>query len=389
MTLSPLGQRLERVARSPELKWRVLVENVPVWPSAPLRRLIPPCDSEERYAPSQGLDILLGALRDRGRQQGIEVGTESILVTNGAFDALSLVIRHARSRGASRAICAGPVVRNAADMFRAAGLHLVVEDWATLLTEQAWRSMDLGPHHLLYVNTPHNPTGACLDELLARDLVNEQRRRQFTLVFDLVYDAFVHGPVSPSPLSFVEDWHGVYGLNSFSKNYGAPGIRVGWMITDPTAIRHITAMFESERIAVATGAQFRAVELYEHGNAPLVDRVAEGRRIVMDWVTRHGLSAVSPGGGSQLWLDLDVGDSERFADFLMAQERLVLTTGANYYPTSARHIRIPIGIPSPSLVEALEIIADARQRILAPERRGATRRPAVNSRRAEQPPVHT
>lgn len=376
MTLSPLGQRLARVARSPELNWRVLAENVPIWPSPPLRRLPSAPDCEGRYAPSQGLDVLLAALLDRGRLEGIEVGTESILVTNGGFDALSLVTKHARRRGVSRVVCAGPVVCNAADIFRIAGLQLVVVDWATLLTEQAWRSMDLGSRDLLYINTPHNPTGACVDELLARDLVRDQRRRQFTLVFDLVYDAFVHDPAPSTPLSFVEDWHGVYGLNSFSKNYGAPGIRVGWMITDPTTVGHITATLESERIAVATGSQLRAVELYEYGNAPLVGRVAKGRRIVTDWVTRHGLSAVSPDGGTQAWLDLDVGDAEGFADLLMAQERLVLTTGANYYPAAERHIRIPLGIPSPSLVEALEIIAVAMQRVRA-------------GGRTEQPSVHT
>ena len=35
MTLTPLGQRIELLAQSPEIHWNVLVENVPVWPSPP------------------------------------------------------------------------------------------------------------------------------------------------------------------------------------------------------------------------------------------------------------------------------------------------------------------------------------------------------------------
>ena len=363
MSLTPLGRRLAEVARSPREPWRILAENVPVWPAAPELRS-PGWEVDGQYAASQGTDELLEALRLRERGQGVAVGAESLLVTNGAFDGLGLVARRLTGNGVRRAVCSGPVLLSVADLLRAAGLELLVLDWPTLIGERSWTTLGLGPSDVLYLNSPHNPTGACLDEEEARSLFAAQRRLGFTLVLDLVYDSFVHDSAAlAAPLALVEDWRGVYGLNSFSKNYGAPGLRVGWITTHPDEVALLTGRMEWERIAVSTRAQHQAAQLCALGNGPLAERVREGHALVLDWARVNGLGVLAAQGGTHVWADPQVPDTEVLADVLMAEHRLVITTGANYHPADARHIRVPTGVDPAFLAESLETLSATSARL--------------------------
>ncbi len=74
-------------------------------------------------------------------------------------------------------------------------------------------------------------------------------------------------------------------------------------------------------------------------------RCAEGRAAFARAVAGTRLDTPLPPGGSQLWLDLGVGDVEVFADFALHRHRLVLTTSANYAPALPGHIRFPTGMP--------------------------------------------
>ncbi|WP_405566639.1 beta-methylarginine biosynthesis bifunctional aminotransferase [Streptomyces sp. NBC_01167] len=361
MSLTPLGQRLATVAASPEEPWEILAENVPAWPDPPSLQAVG-WELDAQYAPSRGTDELLEALRLRQREQGVDVGAESLLVTNGAFDGLGLIARHLSGNAVGRAMCTGPVLLSVADLLRSVGLDMEVLDWPALVGERSWTA--LGPGDLLYVNSPHNPTGVCLDEATARDLITARRRLGFTLVLDLAYDSFVQDPAAcAAPLALVEDWQGVYGLNSFSKNYGAPGLRVGWITAAPEEVARLTARMEWERIAVSTRAQNQAAQLCKLGNQSLTERVRTGHRLVLDWARAHDMRVCAPQGGTHVWVDPGVPDVETLADVLMAEHRLVVTTGAHYYPADSRHIRVPTGVNPAVLTRSLETIAAAAERL--------------------------
>ncbi len=349
------------MARSPEVDWTVLAENVPEWPVVPRVPALRWEDGDYAYGPSRGAPELLEALARRCRMQGADVGTESLMVTNGGFDALALITRFLRTRNTRRMVCAGPVLTSVAELFRSVGLELLVTEWDTFLIGEQWRLLDLGPADVLYINTPHNPTGACLTESLSRALLADRNRRGFGVILDLVYDSFCFAQeYAASPLAWVDDWHGVFAFNSFSKNFGAPGLRVGWLMAEPRAVDELIGRFERERIAVSPAAQLRAAALCAIGNEPLVDAARHGRKLVLDWATARRIDVTAGHGGTQVWADLQVGDAESFADRLMERESVVVTTGLNYYPTHPRHIRLPTGISVTRLAAGLRSIDKVR-----------------------------
>lgn len=363
MKLSPLAQRLMKAARSPGVPWKFLVENVPVWPAdPPALAQRTPGGGDYVYAPSQGTEALRRALRRRAADQGFDVGSESILVTNGGLDGIGLVARHLAASGARRAVCAGPVLRSVADLLHASGMQVAVTDWAALIDGQEWARMGLGPADVFYINTPHNPTGECLGWSAAESILEARPRLGFAIIFDVVYDSFHYtGQAPPAPLALVRDWEDIYGVNSFSKNYGVPGLRVGWITGEAGAVSDATARLEWEKISVSTGAQFRAAALCEYGNSALVDRVRNGRDILLAWAAENDVTASPWHGGVQLWADMGTGDSEEFADRLMDEHQVVIATGANYFPRCPARLRIPAGVPPSLLAESLPLLADVKR----------------------------
>jgi aspartate aminotransferase len=360
--LSPLAERLIRVTQSPEIPWKILAENVPVWPAHPPMLVRGRSgDGDYRYAPSQGTEALLHALSARAASQGFNRGPESILITNGAFDAIGLVARHLAASGVHRAVCAGPILVSVADLLRASGMEVVVRDWPALIDRQEWDSLGLGPADLVYVNTPHNPTGACLGWSAADAILNAKSNLGFAVLFDLIYDSFLYTPDVPAtPLALVQDWDRIYGVNSFSKNYGAPGLRVGWVVGEAAEVSELTARFEWERISVNTEAQNLAASLCQYGNASLIEVARNGRDILLAWAAAHDVIADPWPGGVQMWADMGTGDAEEFADELMENHQVIISTGANYYPRCTTRLRIPAGVPSALLLEALPSLIAAR-----------------------------
>jgi len=82
--------------------------------------------------------------------------------------------------------------------------------------------------------------------------------------------------------------------------------------------------------------------------------------MILDWAEGNDIDVGAQQGGVQVWLNLgDSGceDAEDFADELMMKHKIVITTGANYYPRAATWFRIPAGVPEAVLRDVLPMLA--------------------------------
>lgn len=88
----------------------------------------------------------------------------------------------------------------------------------------------------LYLNSPHNPTGATLtkEEWLA--ILEWAREKDIKIFVDEAYD-WIRFDDSPSILQIPGWWERCVVLQSISKGWNATGVRFGWLIGNPTAIK--------------------------------------------------------------------------------------------------------------------------------------------------------
>jgi aspartate/methionine/tyrosine aminotransferase len=95
---------------------------------------------------------------------------------------------------------------------------------------------------LVYINTPHNPTGTQMPLSVLERVVALARDRNITLLCDEVYQGLEHDPDDRLPSACELYVHAIT-LNTVSKAYGLPGLRIGWMVSrDPDLINRIRAM---------------------------------------------------------------------------------------------------------------------------------------------------
>lgn len=89
----------------------------------------------------------------------------------------------------------------------------------------------------LIINSPENPTGYVCTEAELRQLKNICRESGAWLIHDEVYDQLAFGRIAHRPaLVAPAGDENVILVNSFSKKFGVPGLRLGWMVAPSQVI---------------------------------------------------------------------------------------------------------------------------------------------------------
>ena len=152
---------------------------------------------------------------------------------------------------------------------------------------------------LISVTCPHNPTGVMFSEAELRSIVALAQEHDCILLVDETYrDLSLDGllPIAASLGSHVVS------VSSLSKAYGAPGIRVGWIInTDPALQEIFLAAKEQISICGSVINEWVAEQILEQRKTFLGVTLTEWRRRlarVSDWIDGEELLEwVRPSGG--------------------------------------------------------------------------------------------
>ena len=359
-----LQQRLVFADRDPHRPWTFFIDNVPQWPA----KLPPPATFDQQlvtmYGACRGDEALAQAICDReAHMYDLRLTPEQVLITNGALHGLSLLFR-CYYQPEARAVCHAPIITSVAENLQSIGYQVTLcGSSGGELDLDALTSQWDPTVRLIYINTPNNPTGAVCSPATMQGLVQFAQEQHVALIVDAVYDSFVfHNAKVQNPLTLSAAWNQLYVVNSMSKNFGAPGLRIGWIESAAENIEMVAGMLERECIAIAGGAQQYACQLIRGGNQPLVDLVREGKMVAADLLARmdrvefHDLA-----GGTQFFAKLPVEDIEAFADYMQLEHGLVVATTSNYVGVHGSFVRIPIGYPKTTIQHALTLLETGLQ----------------------------
>jgi beta-methylarginine biosynthesis bifunctional aminotransferase len=225
---------------------------------------------------------------------------------------------------------------------------------------------------LVFLNSPHNPTGDVCSNEAMEQLVAVCADSRTALVVDAVYNGFSFtDQMSALPLSMTGDWSRLFVVNSMSKNYGAPGLRIGWLVSTPENVAALGGAMERELIAVCGPSQEVATRLLEKGNRDLVATVRTGRETLSRLLPEvSDLTFSDPQGGVQFFVKTSVRDIEAFGDHVMVAHGLVVTTGSSYEGLRGSYLRLPMGNPTVTLERAVTVLraalAEWKERSIAP-----------------------
>jgi arginine:pyruvate transaminase len=214
----------------------------------------------------------------------------------------------------------------------------------------------------IWINSPHNPTGAVFTPAEITAIAGLCRRHDLWLLSDEVYEdlAFARPHVSAWSLPDMADRTVV--VSSLSKSHAVPAFRFGWLVGPPALTRHLFNLL----LCMTYGSP---AFIQDGALAALTEELPEPAALHAEYRARAGLLSgmlaqaplcrvVPPEGGMFVLLDArDSGlGSAAFARLLLEREGVAVLPCDGFGASAAGYLRIALSAPEKRLREAGERI---------------------------------
>ncbi len=237
-----------------------------------------------------------------------------------------------------------------------------------LQEEQGW-APDLGEldevvtesTKLVSVCNPNNPTGYILTQEEMDAIVAAAERVGAWLLADEVYRGAERLTDTETP-SFWGRYDRVLAMNSLSKAYGLPGLRIGWVVGPADIVDDIWARHEYTTISATMLAdKLAALALSPQVRPRLIQRarayIRRGFPILDGWLESHEetFTLVPPQAAAIVFVryHLDVNSTE-LVERLMHEKSVLIVPGDHF--GLDHHLRISFGLPPDYLRAGLDRI---------------------------------
>jgi aspartate/methionine/tyrosine aminotransferase len=295
-----------------------------------------------------------------------ETGPDAVVALAAAEEGIFAVETALLAHG-DQAVVETPCYESALAVARSTGAD--VSEWQRRYEDDWTHDVDelerlLRPDtRLVYVNTPHNPTGLSMPREVLERVVELCAERDAVLFCDEVYRELEHDPARRLPAA-CDLYERAVSLGSVSKTYGLPGLRTGWIACRDAALRdavvatklYTTICSSAPSELLATVALRKRDALVERNRALVLENLAhadafvERHAGVVDWVRPDA----SPIGFPRL----AVGDTRAFCERLAAEAGVLLLPGDVY--DEPGHVRLGLGrLGAPDAFERLSAFLDA------------------------------
>ena len=324
------------------------------------------------YSPIIGYPLVREAVAARfQRRTGRPCGADNVVLAPGTQGGLFCAL-HCLAGPGDEVILPEPIYGPYAGVIGASGARMVnvplradrgfhpdIDSLARAVTPRT---------RVIWINSPHNPTGAVFTADEIAGIAELCRRRNLWLLSDEVYEDLAFARAHVSPWSLPEMAERTIVASSLSKSHAMAGFRFGWVIGPPALSRHLfnflLCMYFGGPAFVQDGALAAlASEL------PEVAALREAYRYRAGLLSRllgdaPHCRAIPPEGGMFVLLDVrgtGLG-SEDFARALVARENVALLPCDGFGPSAVGHLRIALTAPESRLEEAgRRIVRFARQ----------------------------
>lgn len=212
----------------------------------------------------------------------------------------------------------------------------------------------------IFINYPHNPTGALLGREQFRSLMEFAASRGITVVSDEVYRFLEFDPGARLPAA--ADVSGqAASVGVMSKSYGLAGLRIGWVASQDTdllerllILKDYTSVCGSAPSEILSLIALRAGEVVvQRCKQILLDNLAHAEALMRQW--SDVLEWVPPQAGTVAFPRLKLAvPVDEFVERLARQESVLLLPGSVFDDTENR-FRIGLGrIAAPEALARLD-----------------------------------
>jgi len=305
------------------------------------------------YAPSSGIPQALDAIRGAAVRKGI-TNIQDVFVTSGVSESVDICLTALLNPGEdvltpspdyplySAVLAKLDITLNTYDLNEDDGWQPDLDDSRRKLTPRT--------RGIVLIN-PNNPTGSVCSRKMLEQIAELARRHNLIIFADEIYDKLILDDDEHISLASVAPDVPVVTFGGLSKNYLAPGWRIGWGIIsgDATIIKPYVEGVNKllrARLCANHPEQYAIQPALEGPQDHLIEvrrKLRSRRDLTVDWCnSTPRVSCVSPRGAFYAYPRLDIPEGDDvFVKELLVQKHVLVVHGSGFgQKPGTKHFRI-------------------------------------------------
>jgi alanine-synthesizing transaminase len=328
-------------------------------------------EGKNGYAASPGIKEALDAIRGEAERKGI-TSVQDVFVTSGVSETVDVCLSALLNPG-DNLLTPSPDYPLYSAVLAKLGIEL---NTYALNEDDGWQPdlidvhKKIGPRArgIVLIN-PNNPTGAVCSRRMLEAIAELARRNNLVIFADEIYDKLILDDDQHISMASVAPDVPVVTFGGLSKNYLAPGWRIGWGIVSGDAaavkpyIEGIHRLLRS-RLCANHPEQYAIKAALEGPQDHLTEvrgKLRSRRDLTVKWCeATPRVSCVSPRGAFYAYPRLDIPENDDvFVKELLVQKHVLVVHGSGFgQKAGTKHFRIVFLPDEQTLTTAYAAIAD-------------------------------
>jgi len=328
-------------------------------------------DGKNGYAPSPGIKEALEAIRGEAGRKKIS-SVQDVFVTSGVSETVDLCLTALLNPGEDL-LTPSPDYPLYSAVLAKMGLKLNTYD---LNEEDGWqpdlfditRKITPRTRGIVLIN-PNNPTGALCTRAMLEKIAELARRHNLVVFADEIYDKLILDEGETISIATVAPDVPVVTFGGLSKNYLAPGWRIGWGIVsgDAAAVKPYNEGIQKllrARLCANHPEQYAIKAALEGPQDHLIEvrsKLRARRDLTLSWAnSTKRVSCVPPRGAFYAFPRIDIPEpDEVFVRELILQKHVMVVHGSGFgQKPGTKHFRIVFLPDEPTLSKAYAAIGE-------------------------------
>jgi alanine-synthesizing transaminase len=328
-------------------------------------------DGKNGYAPSSGIKVALDAIRREAARKGITT-VQDVFVTTGVSESVEICLSALVNPGEnvltpspdyplySAVLAKLGIALNTYDLNEQDGWQPELDDIKSKITPRT--------RAIVLIN-PNNPTGSVCSRRMLEQIADLARQHNLVIFADEIYDKLILDNDQHVAMAAVAPDVPVVTFGGLSKNYLAPGWRIGWGVVsgEPAAVKPyiegIGRLLRS-RLCANHPEQYAIPAALDGPQDHLVEvirKMRSRRDLTVKWCnSTPRVSCVAPRGAFYAYPSINIPEGDDvFVRELLTQKHVLVVHGSGFgQKPGTRHFRIVFLPDEQTLTKAYSAIAD-------------------------------
>jgi len=328
-------------------------------------------DNKNGYAPSSGVKEALEAIGGEAARKGIS-SVREVFVTSGVSETVDLCLTALLNPG-DDLLTPSPDYPLYSAVLAKMGLKLNTYD---LNEDDGWqpeladikRKITPRTRGIVLIN-PNNPTGSVCTRTMLEEIAELARQNNLVIFADEIYDKLILDGGETISIAAVAPDVPVVTFGGLSKNYLAPGWRIGWGVVsgEPAAVKQYNEGIQKllrARLCANHPEQYAIKAALEGPQDHLIEvrnKLRSRRDLTVRWAnSTPRVNCVSPRGAFYAFPRIEIPEpDEVFVRELILQKHVMVVHGSGFgQKPGTKHFRIVFLPDEATLSKAYAAIAD-------------------------------